>query len=426
MKIKLANKPFDIVLNDIASDKSISHRAALFSLLTDGECSIKNYLLADDCLNTLKVIQALGAKVERVDNVIKIIPPENIISPDTVLECGNSGTLMRLLIGFLATQNGFFVLSGDEYLNKRPMKRISSILNSFGADICGRDNANYAPLAIKGHAIEYFKYHNYLKSAQVKTALVLAGLLSKGCEISEDELSRNHSENLLKIMDAPITVDNLNIKVLPLTKKLKPYNINIPNDPSSAFFFAVLCAISENSTLILKNMLLNETRIEAYEILRKMGADISYKITDESYEKIGDITIKSSKLKAIEVSKNISWLIDEIPALSIAFLYADGISRVKNAKELRVKESDRINAVLENYKILGVKFEEFEDGFSVVGKTYTNNKANLKSFGDHRIAMSFSLLAKDFDISIDDTQCVSSSFVNFYDILKIFGASYEN
>lgn len=426
MNIVIENKPFDVTLENIAADKSISHRSALFSLLTDGTCKVKNYLLADDCLYTLKVVESLGAIIEKNEDCINITPPEKIKSPNVVLECGNSGTLIRLLIGFLASSDGFFVLSGDEYLNKRPMKRVSAILNELGANILGRDSANYAPLAIVGKKVDFFKFHNHLKSAQVKTALILAGLLSDGCEISEDELSRDHSENLLKLMNAPIKVDDLKITINPLKNKLKPYEITIPNDPSSAFFFAVLTAISKDSKLVLKNMLLNKTRIEAYEILRQMGAKISYEITDESYEKIGNIIIESSKLKAIKVDKNISWLIDEIPALSIAFLYADGVSTVRNAKELRVKESDRIKAVLENFKKLGVEYEEFEDGFSIVGNSAKNKEAVFNSFGDHRIAMSFSLLARDFKVSIGDTECVNASFTNFYEILSKFGAVYGN
>lgn len=426
MKIPAIKKEFNIVLENIAADKSISHRAALFSLLTNGECRVLNYLYAQDCLHTLEVIKQLGAKVQIKEDELIITPPEELISPNVVLDCGNSGTLMRLLIGFLASSKGFFVLSGDEYLNKRPMKRVSAILNDLGANIYGRDEANYAPLAIAGKNIKYFKYHNHLKSAQVKTALILAGLLSNGCEVSEDELSRDHSENLLKLMNAPIKVENNIIKVEPMAQKLRPYSIKVPNDPSSAFFFAVLCAISKNSTLKLKNVLLNKTRIEAFVILEKMGANIEYEIKENNYECIGDITIKSSELKAVEVSENISWLIDEIPALSIAFLYANGKSIVKNAKELRVKESDRIKAVLENYKLLGVEYEEFEDGFSVIGKSVKGNNFNLKSFADHRIAMSFSLLAKDYEINIDDTKCVDASFTNFYDILNNFGINNEN
>lgn len=419
MKINKLNKHFEVVLEKIAADKSISHRAALFSLLTNGECRIRNYLLAQDCLHTLEVIRHLGANVIIGDEVV-ITPPSELISPSVVLDCGNSGTLMRLLIGFLASSKGFFVLSGDEYLNKRPMRRVSAILNELGANIYGKDNANYAPLAIDGKKIKYFTYKNNLKSAQVKTALILAGLLSEGCEVYEDELSRDHSENLLKLMNAPIIANDTKVVVKPLKEKLKPYSIEVPNDPSSAFFFAVLCAISDNSTLILKNMLLNKTRIEAFKVLEKMGAIITYDIEKNDFESIGTITIKSNTLNAIEVSQNISWLIDEIPALSIAFLYANGKSIVKNAKELRVKESDRIKAILENYKILGVEFEEFEDGFSVVGKSIKNNNVSLKSFADHRIAMSFSLLAKDYEIDIDDTACIDASFTNYYEILSQF------
>ncbi|MBZ7987281.1 3-phosphoshikimate 1-carboxyvinyltransferase [Campylobacter canadensis] len=427
MKIKLDNKAFNVSLENIAADKSISHRCAIFSLLCEESSYVKNYLFAQDCMHTLEIIKQLGAVVENENGVLKITPPKQIKIPDSILECGNSGTLMRLMIGFLSCIDGVFVLSGDKYLNARPMKRVSALLNKLGANIYGRDDANLAPLFIKGSKLDYFEYDNVLKSAQVKSALILAALFSKGCIINEDEKTRDHSENLLKLMQAPIKIDGNKIIVEALNdKKLKAFNVTVPNDPSSAFFYAVLCAISKDSTLVLKNMLLNKTRIEAYKVLEKMGANIKYELCEEGAEQIGTITIKSAPLKAVCVDENISWLIDEIPALSIAFAYAKGTSIVKNAKELRVKESDRIKAILYNLNSLGFETNEFEDGFSVLGFSSTKKESLINTFGDHRIAMSFSLLARDFDIKIDDVECVKSSFVNFYDILKEFGAKYAD
>ncbi|WP_170018564.1 3-phosphoshikimate 1-carboxyvinyltransferase [Campylobacter sp. RM16190] len=424
MKIFALKNRIEAKLEVIAADKSISHRCAIFSLLSDKPSTIKNYLKAEDTLNTLNIIKLLGAKVSEENGVMTIIPPQKLQEPHSVLECGNSGTAMRLLMGFLAATDGFFVLSGDQYLNRRPMARVGKPLISVGAKIDGVNNGDMAPLCIRGGKLEYFKFESKIASAQVKSALILAGLKSNGCVISEPELSRDHTERMLKGMGAELVRNNLEVKVSPMQSPLKPLEIFVPNDPSSAFFFAVAAAIIPNSHLILKNILLNKTRIEAYKILEKMGADIKFKETSSEYESIGDIEIKYSQLRAVEVDENISWLIDEIPALAIAFANAKGKSVIRNAKELRVKESDRISVVVEGLRKCGLEVSEFDDGFSVTGGEL--NSAIIDSHGDHRIAMSFAILGLKCGMVIEKSEFISTSFPNFSNILRELGASVED
>ncbi len=423
-----AIKSFDLTLDHVASDKSISHRFAIFSMLSKNQSKASNYLLAQDTINTLEIIKKLGAKVELKDDFVSIEAPEKILSPNEVLDCGNSGTAMRLMLGFLSSVEGFFVLSGDKYLNNRPMKRVSKPLSDIGAKIYGRDLANLAPLCIEGNKnLKAFSYESKISSAQVKTALILAGLRANSKSFfKEPSLSRNHSENMLLAMDAPISVssDSLSIEINPLKKPLKALDISIPNDPSSVFYFVLAAIILPNSSICVKNVLLNKTRIEAYKVLERMGANIEYKFYKNDFESVGEIRAKSSKLKAIELSENISWLIDEAPALAIAFCVADGISVLRNAKELRVKESDRIKAMVENLLKCGIEAKELEDGFEIRGSK--PKFASINSYADHRIAMSFAILGLLCGMQIDDSQCINTSFPNFKDILKKIGAVLGN
>lgn len=253
----------------------------------------------------------------------------------------------------------------------------------------------------------------------------MAALNSNGCKFKEPELSRDHSEKMLISMGADIKRDGFSVDVNPLKKALKPLNIEVPNDPSSAFYFAVAASIIPDSHIVLKNVLLNKTRIEAYKVLEKMGANIEFIQTQNDYEKIGDIKVKFAKLKAVEVKENISWLIDEIPALAIAFACANGKSIIKNAKELRVKECDRISVMVSGLRACGLEVSEFEDGFSVVSKGELK-PAIIDSFGDHRIAMSFAILGLKSGMIIEDDECINASFPNFKEILKSLGVSVEN
>jgi len=417
--ISQTREKFTLECSTIAPDKSISHRCAMFSLLSDKPSTIKNFLLGEDTLASLSIAQQLGANIKREGGMVEITPPSKLTEPDDILDCGNAGTGMRLYAGLLAGIEGSFILTGDKYLRSRPMSRVADPLRSIGAKIDGRENGNLAPLAIRGGALNAFKYHSPIDSAQIKSALILAALqANENSYYKEDLLSRDHTERMLSGMGANVKLQEDGwITIEPLTQPLAPLDITVPADPSSGFFFAVAAAITPNAKTIIKNVTLNPTRIEAYKMLEKMGATISYVEKENIYEPIGDIEIShNGQLSAITVEKNIAWLIDELPALSIAMSVANGRSFVKNAKELRVKESDRIATVLTGLNACGIKTVEHEDGYEVVGGTL--NSATINSHGDHRIAMSFAIAGLQCDMNIEDTECIETSFPNFFDILS--------
>ncbi|WP_367700407.1 3-phosphoshikimate 1-carboxyvinyltransferase [Helicobacter pylori] len=414
-----------------ASDKSLSHRAVIFSLLAQKPCFVRNFLMGEDCLSSLEIAQNLGAKVENTaKNSFKITPPTTLKEPNKILNCNNSGTSMRLYSGLLSAQKGLFVLSGDNSLNARPMKRIIEPLKAFGAKILGREDNHFAPLVILGSPLKACNYESPIASAQVKSAFILSALQAQGISAyKENELSRNHTEIMLKSLGANIHNQDGVLKISPLEKPLEAFDFTIANDPSSAFFFALACAITPKSRLLLKNVLLNPTRIEAFEVLKKMGTHIEYVIQSKDLEIIGDIYIEYAPLKAISIDQNIASLIDEIPALSIAMLFAKGKSMVKNAKDLRAKESDRIKAVVSNFKALGIECEEFEDGFYIEGledisplkqRFSQKNPPLIKSFNDHRIAMSFAILTLALPLEIDNLECANISFPQFKRLLNQF------
>lgn len=413
------SKSFELELQNIASDKSISHRCAIFALLANKSSLVENYLLGEDTLNTLKIARQLGLQVEKMgENQMRLIPPKNgIQEPDDILDCGNAGTAIRLYTGLLSSQEGYFILTGDEYLKIRPMKRVIEPLKNIGAYIYARKQNSLAPITIIGQKLKGFDYKTPISSAQVKSAMILAALNTKEISyFSEPTLSRDHTEKMLKGMGAKITNTNNHIQISPLEHPLEPLNINIPSDPSSAFFFAVAASIIPNSKVLLKNVLLNKTRIEAFRVLEKMGAKIEYSITTRDYEDIGDIYVEQKPLQGIVLEENIPWLIDEIPALSIAMAVAKGKSKIKNAHELRVKETDRIKAVISNLEKMGIRCEEFEDGYCIEGGEL--KFATLDSFGDHRIAMSFAIAGLINGSIINDSECIDVSFPNFLEILQ--------
>nr|WP_232264932.1 3-phosphoshikimate 1-carboxyvinyltransferase [Helicobacter pylori] len=400
-------------------------------MLAQKPCFVRNFLMGEDCLSSLEIAQNLGAKVENTaKNSFKITPPTAIKEPNKILNCNNSGTSMRLYSGLLSAQKGLFVLSGDNSLNARPMKRIIEPLKAFGARILGREDNHFAPLAIVGSPLKACDYESPIASAQVKSAFILSALQAQGTSAyKESELSRNHTEIMLKSLGANIHNQDGVLTISPLEKPLEAFDFTIANDPSSAFFFALACAITPKSHLLLKNVLLNPTRIEAFEVLKKMGAHIEYVIQSKDLEIIGDIYIEHAPLKAIAINQNTASLIDEIPALSIAMLFAKGKSMVKNAKDLRAKESDRIKAVVSNFKALGIECEEFEDGFYIEGledisplkQHFSRIKPPIiKSFNDHRIAMSFAVLTLALPLEIDNLECANISFPTFQLWLNLF------
>ncbi len=410
-------KCFSLRIDDIAPDKSISHRSAMFSMLADGVSVVENFLRAEDTLNTLQIIRHLGAKVEDDGKVLRI-SSEGIKESFEVLDCGNSGTGMRLFCGLLSSAQGHFVLTGDKYLRSRPMKRVTQPLRSIGAKIDGRNDGDLAPLCIRGGELKAFSYESQIASAQVKSALILAALHADGeCRYKENELSRDHTERMLKGMGAQIETDeNLVTTIQPLQGPLKPLHIRVPADPSSAFFFAVAASIVEGSDVVLEGVTLNPTRIEAFYALKRMGADITFELKEDKYEPIGDIHVRFASLEAIEVSERISWLIDELPALAVAMACAKGRSVVKNAKELRVKESDRIATVVSGLRACGIEVEEFEDGYAIQGGEL--QKGKIASHGDHRIAMSFLIAGLKCGMEVEDVECIDTSFPNFFTLLE--------
>ena len=407
---------FSLNISEIAPDKSISHRSAMFAMLADGESKIENFLRAEDTLNSLEIVKNLGAKVEDDGKTITI-SSDGIKEPFEILDCGNSGTGMRLFCGLLSSANGHFVLTGDKYLRSRPMKRVTTPLRDIGAIFDGREDSNLAPLSIRGSSLKAFNYDSKIASAQVKSCMILAALRADGeCTYTEPELSRDHTERMLKGMGADVVVDGLKTTIKPMSNLLNPLTIRVPADPSSAFFFAVAAAITPNSNIVLEGVTLNPTRIEAFKALERMGADIRYEQTDNKYEPIGNIHVKYAPLKAITVEDNISWLIDELPALSIAMACAEGTSIVKNAEELRVKESDRISTVVNGLNACSITTTEYDDGYTVTGGEL--NKACVDSDGDHRIAMSFIIAGLRCGMEVTDLDCINTSFPNFFELLS--------
>jgi len=419
VNIEKCSKAFSLECSNIAADKSISHRCAMFALLSDKPSFIKNFLLGEDTLASLSIAKQLGAEVVRDNDYVSITPPTKLTEPDNILDCGNAGTGMRLYAGLLAGIEGSFILTGDKYLRSRPMNRVTVPLRDIGAKIDGRENGNLAPLSIRGGTLKSFHYNSPIDSAQVKSALILAALQAdKNSFYKEELLSRDHTERMLRGMGANISTNKDGwIEIEPLTKPLRPLNITVPADPSSAFFFAVAAAITPNAKVVIKNVTLNPTRIEAYKILLNMGADLNFIETENIYEPIGDIEVAyNGKLQAVTIEENIAWLIDELPALAIAMAVANGKSIVKNAKELRVKESDRISTVISGLNLCNIQTIEHHDGYEIIGEEL--KEATINSHGDHRIAMSFAIAGLQCGMKIEDIACIETSFPNFFDILS--------
>ncbi len=407
---------FSLSISEIAPDKSISHRSVMFAMLANGESVIENFLRAEDTMNSLEIIKNLGAKVEDDGKIIKI-SSDGIQESFEVLDCGNSGTGMRLFCGLLSSANGHFILTGDKYLRSRPMKRVTNPLLSIGAKLDGRNEGDLAPLSIRGASLKAFDYESKIASAQVKSCMILAALRADGiCTYTEPELSRDHTERMLKGMGADIEVNGLKTTITPMKELLKPLTIRVPADPSSAFFFAVAAAITPKSNIVLEGVTLNPTRIEAFKALERMGANISYEVTDNKYEPIGNISVKYAPLHGITIEDNISWLIDELPVLSIAMACASGESLVKNAEELRVKESDRISTVVEGLCSSGIEVYEYKDGYKIIGGEL--KPTIVDSDGDHRIAMSFIIAGLKCGMEVTDLECINTSFPNFFELLQ--------
>jgi len=405
-------------------DKSISHRAIIFSSLAKGKSIIKNFLRAEDPLSTMNAFRALG--VEITDKGEDIIINGNGIyglkEPPNVIDCGNSGTTMRMLSGVLAGNPFFSVLTGDESLRTRPMGRVINPLRQMGAEIIARGENRYPPIAIKGKKLQPIKYAMPVASAQVKSAILLAGLYTDGeTEIIEPAKSRDHTERILPAFGADIEVEGLRVRINGGTE-LKGAEVHVPGDFSSAAFFIVAALLIGDSDMTIEGVGINPTRTGLISALKEMGAGIDiFNIRDVSGEPVADIHCKSdAELKAIHITKeNIPGLIDEFPILCVAATQASGTTVIRGAGELRVKESDRIKSMATELKKMGAEIEEFEDGLSITGKKELKG-ALIQSYGDHRIAMALSTAAliADGTTIINGVSSVNISFPGFFEILK--------
>ncbi|HNX28619.1 MAG TPA: 3-phosphoshikimate 1-carboxyvinyltransferase [Syntrophomonadaceae bacterium] len=407
----------------VSADKSISHRALILASLASGESRIKNLLQAEDINSTLGCMTQLGADIKKLDDILVVTGKglNSFKEPETVLDCGNSGTTMRLLSGLLSGQNFFSVLCGDESLSRRPMSRVIEPLCLMGAQITGRADSRYSPLAIKGSSLKGITYKPAAASAQVKSALLLAGLKAEGVtSIIEEIPTRDHSERMLAAMGANLCADNGVIRLVP-GRELTAQDFLVPGDISSSAFFMVLASIVPGSELLIRDVGINPTRDGILTALEMMGA--SLKIENQRIfggEAVADILVRSADLKGITIEgKMIPRIIDELPVLAVAMAAAEGNSVVRNAEELRVKETDRIKAIVEELAGMGADIQEQADGFIIKGNRDGFKGGIVKSRGDHRIAMSLAIAAQisSGETTIKNAQAVNISFPEFWSIL---------
>lgn len=398
----------------IPSDKSISHRAVMFASLAKGKSIIKNFSKSKDPMSSLNVCKSLGINAEFCENNLKIVSDGKLHKPESELYCGNSGTTMRLMTGILAGQNFTSILTGDESLSKRPMKRIIEPLTLMNANIWANDFK--APLKICGTNLKGIHYKSKLASAQVKSCVLLAGLQADEKTIFEEPyISRNHTEIMLKSMGCNITTNN---NIISITKsELSPLETEISGDISSAAYFMVAALIIPNSKIIIKNVGLNPTRCGILQVIEKMGGNIN--ILDKrtvSGEDVGDIAVSYSELKSCTIEGElIPKLIDELPCIAVLATQAKGTTIVKNAEDLRNKESDRIKAIVTELKKIGADIEETFDGFIINGKSNLKGECQVETYQDHRLAMSLYIagLICEKPIVINGFEWISISFPEF-------------
>lgn len=403
-------------------DKSISHRSLMLCSLARGKSLVKDFLVSDDALSTANAMMALGASIEITGN--KVVVEGNGIDglkkPEKIIDCGNSGTTTRLLIGLLSPQKFSTTLTGDKYLQARPMRRVVDPLTQMGAQIEGKEDGNKLPLKITGSKLKGISYELPVASAQVKSAILLAGMYAEGeTEVIEPSASRDHTERMLTYLGVPITRNGNSITISKVSN-INPGEIIVPSDISSAAFFIVGALIIPGSEVLIKNVGINPLRTGIIDILKNMGGDIEViNERDMNGEPIADIIARSSNLHSTEIGGDVvPKAIDELPLAAVAASFAEGETVIKDAKELRVKETDRIHAMASELGKMGVQVEEFEDGMSISGSESITGAA-CSSWGDHRIAMSIAIagLRAKGETEIIDAGCVSVSYPGFFEVI---------
>lgn len=408
---------------EVPGDKSISHRSIMFGSIAKGTTHITNFLEGEDCIHTINAFRSFGVLIEQKgsDVVVKSEGAAAFIEPTKPLYFGNSGTTARLMIGVLSGLPFHSIIYGDQFLTERPMNRVTTPVREMGAQINGRDNGNLLPLAIKGQPLSSIYYKLPVKSAQVKSAILLAGLFADGkTTILEETKTRDHTENMLQAFGADLTVDGNEVSITN-KNELKAIDVQVPGDISSAAFLMVAAAIVPSSNLTLKNVGLNKTRTGIIDVFKQMGADIQIENEQTiSGEVLGDMTITYKELKETIISGDIiPRLIDEIPIIALLATQVNGTTIIKDAEELRVKETDRIEAVVDVLSKLGADIKATPGGMIIKGKTALKG-ASVFSYSDHRIAMMIGVasLITSEEVILDDDTSISVSYPNFFSDLR--------
>jgi len=421
----LTIKPAKAIRGEITvpGDKSISHRSIMFGSIARGTTTVRGFLRGEDNLATLNAFRAMGIGIEDDGEILRIEGKglHGLSEPEDVLDCGNSGTSMRLITGLLAGQRFFSVLTGDRYLRRRPMTRVIEPLSRMGGCIFGRAGGDRAPLAVVGSRLTGIVHESGVASAQVKSAILLAGLYASGeTEVREPHLSRDHSERMLRHFGADIHCFGGGVRVRG-GRELEGRDIMVPGDISSAAFFLVAATIVPGSELLIRGVGVNPTRTGILDILGRMGADIQLlNPGDASGEPVADLLVRSARLKGIEIGGElVPRAIDEFPVICVAASLAEGNTVIRDARELRVKETDRIAAMAENLRKAGVELVETDDGMEITGRE-TLLRSFTDSRGDHRIAMSMLVagLAADGPGEVSDVECIATSFPDFSCLLE--------
>ncbi|WP_314821260.1 3-phosphoshikimate 1-carboxyvinyltransferase [Stomatobaculum longum] len=411
----------------VSGDKSISHRAVMLGSLATGTTEIDGFLPGEDCLSTIRCFRSMGVQIEQNGSSVKVFGRglRELTAPAGILDCGNSGTTTRLLSGVLAAQHFNSELSGDASIQRRPMKRIMIPLRAMGADITSVSGNDCAPLSVHGKQLYGIHFNSPIASAQVKSAVLLAGLYASGqTTVTEPALSRDHTERMLRSFGAKVLTGNFEDRpsvTVTETQNLYGTEISVPGDISSAAFFLVGASIVPASEVVLRNVGINPTRDGVISALRAMGAKIEVlEVRNEDSEPAADLLVRYAPLHGTEIGGAlIPRLIDELPVLAAAAAVAEGRTVIRDAAELKVKESNRIRTMAEGLSRLGAKVEETEDGLIIDGGAALHDGA-VESYSDHRIAMSFAILSlvTDGEVRISDPDCVNISAPTFYEDLK--------
>ena len=407
----------------VQGDKSISHRAVILGSIAEGTTRVTNFLPSEDCIRTIKAFEAMGINIEMNRNTLIINGKglNGLTEPNDVMDMGNSGTSARLLCGLLSGQPFFSVMTGDSSLRRRPMKRVADPLRMMGATIWGRGGGDFLPMCIKGSEIKGITYKLPVASAQVKSAILFAGLYAKGrTSVEEITTSRDHTERMMDYFGINLERKGTTI-IVEGGERPSARNVDVPGDISAAAFFMVGASIVSDSDVVIKDVGINPTRTGIIDILMKMGASIEILNQRKmGAEPAGDIRIKSALLKGVEIKGDIiPRCVDELPVICIAAAVAEGETVIKDASELRVKESDRIAVMAECLSRVGVEVETYPDGIRIKGgRGFKGTVCN--SHGDHRIAMSMAIagLITEGEMTIEDTECINTSFPEFEETLR--------